>query len=757
MLDASVDAGTQQNPDDGSADVQMENQPEMEQGSVHGNNPEAATAPQDLVGNIFDQDLKVILISNALEEIEAISQAAVDDAQVIVYDAGTENLASIGQTLGNLVSAAGHRIDQLAFVTHGMPGVLGLSESQGFSFLDVINNPAVWEDLGGLLTEDARIDLYGCDIGRGEIGLMLVESISEVTGATVWASNDATGNVAGADWDLEVQSDASVLGNLLDPETVAGIPIELPISPEVSSDPLFNLDFETGDLAGWLFITADVEAEVISSDQGFPAAGYPFANSEHLLFVQAPDDAPGQLFMYRVFDTDSESLSIDHAWFSRHPMSMYIYMYGIEPEYGDAQAISHVHMGSFFDVGEDGPNIHRSDQYNGFVYDENPEDLAFRDDWQISFSQGWTIVSHGAPSHTELGLIGISVLLFPGATAYLDFHVEVLQSNSQAVESQDFSSVPTPLYDVFSFPAEDGVAGDLWRSPLFSTSDEGTSGNDLSLLEVFFAGLGSQVMGFPEIQTSNYGTNPQSGNWNTGGGFPDDAGGSSGLSTAQGTVDLDLSLASTHGQTSWSGSQTDWFEGAFEVLLRFVPESVYLPATAYVNSTVFQGTAESEAVYDYGLCDIRFELKPWELPPVAAQESGLDTDIPASHDNAKTQTIDQVQAPVPAANDARLMQFNLDEVKLAHVLVGGAEGTFEPVGAGVSFALVQAMVSGRNTAFDPAEMSLHDILALELTDHANTGPGSLAGHVASSDVLSAAQTGVLDLSALALGDVLATG
>ena len=72
----------------------------------------AATAEQsaasvDPLGDIFDQDLKVVLISNALDQVDALSEAAVDGAEVIVYDAEQNNLSTIVENLEDLVGIDG--------------------------------------------------------------------------------------------------------------------------------------------------------------------------------------------------------------------------------------------------------------------------------------------------------------------------------------------------------------------------------------------------------------------------------------------------------------------------------------------------------------------------------------------------------------------------------------------------------------------------------------------------------------------------
>ncbi|MCP4377420.1 MAG: DUF4347 domain-containing protein, partial [bacterium] len=70
---------------------------------------------------------------------------------------------------------------------------------------------------GNALGEDADILLYGCNIAVGEDGRNLTDTLAELTGADVAASDDLTGHQSlGGDWDLEVQVGDIESGPLID-------------------------------------------------------------------------------------------------------------------------------------------------------------------------------------------------------------------------------------------------------------------------------------------------------------------------------------------------------------------------------------------------------------------------------------------------------------------------------------------------------------------------------------------------------------
>ncbi len=168
------------------------------------------------LGDILGQDLQVVLISNALDQVEALSKAAVENAEVIVYDAELDDLSTIIAMLEDLVDSTGQEIGQLAIVSHGAVGTLALANGEIWTVERLQADTSEWAELGGLLTDDAVIDLYGCYIGQGELGTVFVETFASVTDAEVRASDDSTGNVDGSDWDFEVTTGGSDAAALID-------------------------------------------------------------------------------------------------------------------------------------------------------------------------------------------------------------------------------------------------------------------------------------------------------------------------------------------------------------------------------------------------------------------------------------------------------------------------------------------------------------------------------------------------------------
>jgi hypothetical protein len=171
--------------------------------------------------------LNVVLISSAVDQAQALSAAVAPGTMVLVYDAEHDDLSSINAQLKSLVDSYGEKIGHLAFVTHGSDGAINLSDSQTVNGVKVLSNPEPWRELGALLDSGARIDLYGCDAGKGFMGALLVSAVSHETNAAVWASDDITGTTSGADWNLEVRCGSSSLSPLIEENLIQDDAISL--------------------------------------------------------------------------------------------------------------------------------------------------------------------------------------------------------------------------------------------------------------------------------------------------------------------------------------------------------------------------------------------------------------------------------------------------------------------------------------------------------------------------------------------------
>jgi hypothetical protein len=235
-----------------------------------------ATPATDPAQQVFNQDLHVVLISNALDQV-AISKAVSPDAKVITYDGQKADISAIVNDLKSLVDSTGHKIEQLELLSYGQSGVLQLSENSLYSAYTVSSDPGAWQTLGSLLTANAKIDLFGCNIGHGADGAALVNTISSLTGSTVWASDNITGSGPNSDWVLETHSGESTLGNVLDASVLKTLNVTL------DNSDMTNPGFETGAFTGWT-LTQSTHLTVVNASTGGNYGGINVGPSPYAAF-----------------------------------------------------------------------------------------------------------------------------------------------------------------------------------------------------------------------------------------------------------------------------------------------------------------------------------------------------------------------------------------------------------------------------------------------------------------------------------------
>jgi hypothetical protein len=271
VLDAAGDAGGQDNQDQDSQEASPESAEDAgsdAEQTGEGPSGQGQSESADPLDEVYNQDLNVVLISNALDEVQSLTEAAESqDATVVVYDGDQASLEDIAGLLSDLVDSSGTEMSHLAILSHGTSGILELSSIQTVSAATVQSEADLWIEIGNLFAEDARIDLYGCEIGLGQKGACLVETIASITGVTVWASDDTTGSTQLGDWDLEVRTGESDRGDLIDTGVLEGLDILLAVPNIISTG---EIEISEGGSA-----TITLTAEDDDPD-GLPVAFYEF-------------------------------------------------------------------------------------------------------------------------------------------------------------------------------------------------------------------------------------------------------------------------------------------------------------------------------------------------------------------------------------------------------------------------------------------------------------------------------------------------
>ncbi|MBW4422621.1 MAG: SBBP repeat-containing protein [Myxacorys californica WJT36-NPBG1] len=141
----------------------------------------------------------LLFVDRGVAEYQTLVAGVAPGTEVHVLDSSQDAITQITNTL------LGRRdISSLHILSHGEAGRLNFGRG-GLDLADLPQYAAQLQSWSNVLTKDADILLYGCNVAQGELGQAFVNGLSDLTGADVAASDDRTGS-AGRDgnWTLEV-------------------------------------------------------------------------------------------------------------------------------------------------------------------------------------------------------------------------------------------------------------------------------------------------------------------------------------------------------------------------------------------------------------------------------------------------------------------------------------------------------------------------------------------------------------------------
>jgi len=141
---------------------------------------------------------RIVFIDSRVTDYQTLVDSLTEPAEVFILDSASDGLTQIAARLQGRSD-----IDALDIISHGSQGALYL----GSTVLDngnIASYDAQLAGIGGALTSEGDILLYGCNVAQGEVGLQFINSLAQYTGADVAASEDLTGAAGlGRDWNLE--------------------------------------------------------------------------------------------------------------------------------------------------------------------------------------------------------------------------------------------------------------------------------------------------------------------------------------------------------------------------------------------------------------------------------------------------------------------------------------------------------------------------------------------------------------------------
>ncbi|WP_260961543.1 Ig-like domain-containing protein [Pseudomonas citri] len=149
----------------------------------------------------------VVFVDSRVKDADSLLQGVAPGTDVVKLDATKDGLQQIADYLDS------HQgVSSVQIIAHGNAGDLWL----GNSYLSADNVQArseVLAQIGQDMNAGGDILIYGCYTAQGDRGLELVDSLAQLTGRDVAASNDRTG--LGGDWDLEIATGNIESANVL--------------------------------------------------------------------------------------------------------------------------------------------------------------------------------------------------------------------------------------------------------------------------------------------------------------------------------------------------------------------------------------------------------------------------------------------------------------------------------------------------------------------------------------------------------------
>ncbi len=180
---------------------------------------DSASADPEAAGS-FRREL--VLVNDNVRDIDELvasidfPDGASGILEVIILDTGRDGIEQVSEIL-----SAQDRLDAIHIVTHGRDGQLALGSNwlDSDDLQEKSDSLAAW---GESLSADGDILLYGCSIAAGDTGEDFIDSLSELTGADVSASDDPTGHeLLGGDWELEYAAGTMETSSPLNADTRA--------------------------------------------------------------------------------------------------------------------------------------------------------------------------------------------------------------------------------------------------------------------------------------------------------------------------------------------------------------------------------------------------------------------------------------------------------------------------------------------------------------------------------------------------------
>ena len=155
----------------------------------------------------------VVFVDSRVKDADSLLKGVAPGAQVVKLDASKDGLQQIADYLDQHSG-----VSSVQIIAHGNAGDLWLGNSY-LSADNVAQRSAVLAEIGKDMNVGGDILIYGCYTAEGDRGLSFVDSLAQLTGRDVAASNNRTG--VGGDWDLEIATGKIESANVLSAQSMS--------------------------------------------------------------------------------------------------------------------------------------------------------------------------------------------------------------------------------------------------------------------------------------------------------------------------------------------------------------------------------------------------------------------------------------------------------------------------------------------------------------------------------------------------------
>jgi Ca2+-binding RTX toxin-like protein len=143
----------------------------------------------------------IVFIDSRVAGYETLIAGLSADSEWYLLDAKQDGVDQMHRIL-----AGYSELDSVHVISHGSSGTLYLG-STVLNGDNLTSYQTQLQAIGSSLTETGDILIYGCNVAQGDVGVSFINSLSQITGADVAASDDVTGATSlNGDWELELTS-----------------------------------------------------------------------------------------------------------------------------------------------------------------------------------------------------------------------------------------------------------------------------------------------------------------------------------------------------------------------------------------------------------------------------------------------------------------------------------------------------------------------------------------------------------------------